>query len=317
MSATPRIIPPQHHRRDVLAADNSPWGFIHNLAPADIQFKYADTSSVTIDTSTATGDYVDVWQTGVPTSIVCHGAQAIVNVGNGDNGVQSILGLVSITGAAGFYDTTIYVGDQADPSSRIATLGTFTAADSTVWGSIGDLAPALINYQCVTTAAVSIGGGPGGDTFDVQATPGPQFASNVGLLSMLTTINCAGADIVNVGDTSGMQDIGGDLTINSALPDEVNLNLNDQNDTTGQTVTVTNGSVTGLAPGEIDFGSFALANLNINGGTGGDTFNVQSTRRPNSSRTSASSTRSPRSIAMAATRLMSATRAARRTSWAA
>ena len=257
--------------------DSSPWGVIQHLAPADIQFKYSPGSSLSIDTSTAMGDEVDVWQTGEPTSIVTHGARAIVNVGNGDNGVQSILGSVNIAGAPGFYDTTVYIGDQADRYARTATIGTSIAGDGTLWGTINDLAPSSISYQCLTSANVYIGGGTAGDQFYVRSTPGPQFAAGVGLLFMNTTINCGGPDVVNVGVRGSMQGIQGNLTVNGAQPDLVSLNLNSQNDSTGQTVTVTDGSVVGLAPAEIDFGPYSLANLNIIGGPGGNTFNVQST----------------------------------------
>src|SRR5581483_951882 len=48
--------------------NNDPWGAISGLAPAAINYEYADTAGVTISSGTA-GDTFNVGATGVPTTI--------------------------------------------------------------------------------------------------------------------------------------------------------------------------------------------------------------------------------------------------------
>jgi hypothetical protein len=257
--------------------DNTPWGVIQNLAPADIQFKYSDTSSLAIDTSTGPDDVVRVFHTGVPTDITCNGGAATVNVGNGDNGLQSIRGQLTVSGTTGFHDTTLILGNDADRFARTATLGTHTTIFGQHLGFVSDLAPAEIRYQPGTTANVYVNGGTGGTTFNVLSTPGPRFVPLIGQIYTTTTINCAGEDTVNVGDGNGVQDVLASLTVNSDLIDNVALNLHDESDPTPQTATMDTGSVFGLAPAEIDYGSTALGTLNVYTGTGANTVYIDST----------------------------------------
>src|SRR5207237_150158 len=90
----------------------------------------------------------------------------------------------------------------------------------------------------------------------------------------------SGPDTLNVGDSSGVQDIQGSLTVNSAVADSVDLILDDRGDGTGRTVTMVSGLVRGLAPADIVYGQQALANLTVYGGAGGNTFDVLSTPAP-------------------------------------
>src|SRR5262249_50170511 len=70
--------------------------------------------------------------------------------------------------------------------------------------------------------------------------------------------------------------IQGDLQISN--PDYYTvLTIDDSGDSTTQTATVTNSAVTGLAPASIGYAQTDLFQLNINGGTAGNTFNVLST----------------------------------------
>ncbi len=93
-----------------------------------------------------------------------------------------------------------------------------------------------------------------------------------------TTVEGAGAiDTVHVGDaTNSIQGILGNVLI-SNNPASTNINLNNQGDATGRTVTIADGSVAGLAPASIDWDSTELNTLMVNAGTGGDTLNVTST----------------------------------------
>jgi hypothetical protein len=248
---------------------DSPWGYITGLsASANINYEYADTASVTISTGTG-GATVNVLATGVATSLQGNANNTTVNVGDA-NGVQDIQGILTVNSTdADAVDLNL--NDQADAAGRTVTLTS---------GSVSGMSPADIDYGLNALANLNVNGGTGSNIFSVRSTPAPIFIRFVGIAFTNTTINCSGADTVNVGDANGVQDVQGSLTINSTLTDFVNLNLNDQADTVGRMVTLTSGSVSGLAPADIDYSVNALANLNVNGGTGANTFKVQSTPAP-------------------------------------
>ena len=196
-----------------------------------------------------------VWESGVPTTLNFKGG-ANVNVGDGTVGMAAILGALTVNG-------TVPDFDQPEPerSSRRHRPDSHHGH----W-QYQRTRPRRHHYSALALAILIVNGGTGANTFNVLSTP-----------AGYTTINDAGSDTVNVGDVSGMQDIVGQLTVNSVKPGSVHLNLDDQADPTGRTVTMATGSVSGLAPVNIDYGASALASLIVNGGLGTLTFNVQST----------------------------------------
>jgi hypothetical protein len=127
----------------ITPAGDSPWGTITGLAPAAINFEYADTSSVHLTTGRV-GDTVNVLATGVPTYLSSGGGRDTVNVGSGGS-VQGIRGAVSIENPPSL--TTLNVDDSADPAWRFAHLDTITPAGDSSWGAITGLAPAAINFE--------------------------------------------------------------------------------------------------------------------------------------------------------------------------
>src|SRR5262249_46751687 len=64
---------------------DSPWGSIVGLAPAEIDYEYADTKSLTVDTGPG-GGAVYVRATGVPTALVGNGASFSDGSGGGGTG---------------------------------------------------------------------------------------------------------------------------------------------------------------------------------------------------------------------------------------
>ncbi len=110
--------------------------------------------------------------------------------------------------------------------------------------------------------SLGITGGTGGNTWNVQFVGAP------------TTLTVNGADSINVGDGNGVQDIFSSLTLTTGTPliGKVRLTLNDQPDTIAhpstKPVTITSGSVSGLAPAPINYSSeaavLALSQLNVN-----------------------------------------------------
>ena len=129
-------------------SDGSPFGQITGLAPAAINYKYADTGSLTLRTGAVIN--VNVLATGVSTSLVGNGPTT-VNVGNRVSGVQEILGPLTITNPPDF--TTLNVVDSADQTGRTATLDTFTDSGGITFGRITGLAPASINYKQADTSS--------------------------------------------------------------------------------------------------------------------------------------------------------------------
>src|SRR5207245_2144364 len=95
------------------------------LAPGDIHYKYADTASLTITTGTAAGNVFGVWENGVTTNLNFHGSTTL-NIGDGNVGVQSILGTLNIQNPPSF--TTIYIYPFGQPIPvRIPNPPSFTA----------------------------------------------------------------------------------------------------------------------------------------------------------------------------------------------
>jgi hypothetical protein len=201
---------------------------------------------------------------GTTTTTINSGGPDTIIVGD-THGVQDIQGQLVVNGHI-FDGDTLLLNDQADTAAR-----TVAVTGSAVTG----LAPAEIDYNDCGT--VTLSGGSGGDTFNVQSTAGPIILGHILLGTTTTFINSHGSDTINVGDAHGAQDIQGQLVVNGFL-DNTTLNLNDQADSKARTVTITQSSVTGLAPAEIDYTSCGAVTLSD--GSGGDTVGVQSTAGP-------------------------------------
>jgi hypothetical protein len=249
-------------------SDSDQWGKISGLAPTDINYEYADTSSVTVNTGTG-GVTVNVQATGASTTIVNNASGDVVNVGNAGS-VQAIHGDLTVENPP--YHSTLNVDDSADAAARVVTLDTFTPAGDTSFGSITDLAPAAINYEYEDISELDLHTGTGGATFNVRAT---------GVSTWI--FNKASGDVVNVGNAGSVQDIRGDLTVDD-LPSNTALNINDSADATARTVTLGNksgnwewGSITGLAPAEITYSTYGTASVSVTTGSAADTVNVLAT----------------------------------------
>jgi hypothetical protein len=173
-------------------AGDTKWGYIRGLAPANINFEYADTNSpLTIETG-GDGNVVNVLATGTTTNLVSHG-QTTVTVGNSADGVQDIQGAFNIADPPSFTDVVVY--DVADTVGRTATI------DS---GRITGLAPADITYAESDVSSLTVNGASGGNTFTINNTP-----SN-GEFPLTTTLySGSGADTVRVLATSGPLNING------------------------------------------------------------------------------------------------------------
>jgi hypothetical protein len=121
------------------------YGQISGLAPANINYGYADTSSVTVNTGTAAGNVVNVLTTDVTTNLVGNAALT-VNVGNGSHvnavfgSAAGIFGDLNIANSPGFNSTaattninTITVDDSAYTTPRTAYLETLRCNGCDGW----------------------------------------------------------------------------------------------------------------------------------------------------------------------------------------
>ena len=96
------------------------WGTITGLSTGVIQYLYAQTVSLTLDTGPATT--VHVAATGTATNVIAAGNHTTVTV-RAAGSVQGILGTLSLEDPTGL--DAIIVDDSADNTARTVTLGTF------------------------------------------------------------------------------------------------------------------------------------------------------------------------------------------------
>src|SRR5262249_13157113 len=129
---------------------DSPWGSITGLAPAAINYEYADTSSVSITTGSG-ADTVNVQATGVNTIINTRGGADTVNVGNNAHGVQDIIGSLFVMSTGG--QSQLNIDDSADAVAKTAFL-----KFGFVPGLVG-LSPAVIAYGSLSSLNITTGKG--------------------------------------------------------------------------------------------------------------------------------------------------------------
>jgi hypothetical protein len=236
---------------------------------------------------------INIRATVKPTFFEGQGGSDTVTLGKAGN-MQAILGPVTMTHSASVGSIALTLDDSNDPVAQNATMGV-----SNGFGTVTGLAPGTISYKATDVGSVTIDGGSGGSTITVADTVVNSRADFFG-----TTINTGtgGGAIVNVQGTTGALNIHPQGTLGAPANDRINvgnahsvqgihgrlavfsqgpnaqfffLTLDDSADQTARTVTTTAGSVIGLAPAPFFFGALDLISLEIDGGSGGNTFLVQ------------------------------------------
>jgi hypothetical protein len=215
----------------------------------------------------------------VPVGVSVH----VTSVGNdtvtlGNGSVQGIQGPVFITNPPAY--STLNIDDSADTTGRSVRI---------TEGGIAGLSPAGINYHQADLKALNIYGGSGYNTFYVTNTPSNPFVTtnlhsgngvnvvNVqGTTGPLNVVGGGYGDQVNIGDNGSVQGILGTVTVTNP-PSYTALNVDDSADGVGRAVTVTNASITGLAPAAINYHQYDLQSLTVHGGYGGNGFTINST----------------------------------------
>jgi hypothetical protein len=232
---------------------------------------------------------INVYNTNVPVYIQSGGTDT-VNLGNGYDGVQGIRANVNVTNPPAY--TALYINDGADSGGRTAYI-----TNSYVYG----LAPGTIYYNQYDLSALNIYGGRGGNTFDVQSTPynGHGVATYLDSGTYIDLVNVqatngplyldggSGGQIVTVGSLAPvfggtLANINGAVVVyNSNSAGSSALYVDDSGDATGRTVSMNDGSITGMSPAGIYWAdaspSTALGGvdfLEVLGGKGFNTFNV-------------------------------------------
>ena len=165
---------------------------------------------------------------------------------------------------------TFDVGDDVDIQAGTSVIASQTVTinadpsngDPDVFGATVTIA------GTVTGSSVVVNGGDDADTFNIQRT------------AAATTLNAAGADdTINISSdapaNAGILDnIAAVLTVNGEAGTDT-LNISDAGDTTGDAGILTNSQLSGLGAAVITYAT--VENLNVDLGSGDDTFAVQST----------------------------------------
>ena len=248
---------------DTASVDGANHGRITGLAPASILYRSSGTSSVTVHTGTA-GAVVNLLANDRPTTLVGHGPNTSVNIGNAGR-LTDILASVTVTNPPSY--TAVNVDDSADPTFRTVTLSTVSLGD----GSYGRVSfgGVPIQYKYADTSSFTLQTGTGGAAVNVLAT---QVDTNL--------VGWSGNTTVNVGNAGRLTDILGAISISNP-PSFTTVNVDDSADPVGRTVTLdtfTSGSGTF---GRVSFGGVPIyykyadtRSVTVTGGTGSDTFRV-------------------------------------------
>ena len=139
------------------------------------------------------------------------------------------------------------------------TVSGLTGADTfTVNVSTHEAALANLNLDGGATARV---------IFNVQTTPSTVVTNVLG---------SSFADTINVGTGGSVQGINGPLNLNNSAGKHNTIIVDDSADSVTRTVTLSNGTIQGLAPTAITYVAAATQKLTIDGGSAGNFFNVQS-----------------------------------------
>jgi hypothetical protein len=191
-----------------------------------------------------------------------------VNVGEGGN-VMGILGTLTVEDPPGF--ATLNVNDQSDERSLRATIDNFTTPGDTEFGRIVGLAPAAINFEIDDTNGVLVNTGTGTVTVNVLSTGQIRDALTLSGHALNTT--------VNVGNNGSVQGIRGPLHIQSAPSSYTALSVDDSADPSSWTPTLSEFSLTDLAPAAISYQQSGLRSLDVHLGnsTWGNQLTVTNT----------------------------------------
>jgi hypothetical protein len=235
-------------------------------------------------------DTVDVRRSRGNLNIEGQGGFDTVSLGRAGN-VRGVVGIVSIGNNGDGGLTDVAIDDSADTlktnvrltrSGNNGILSGFTTGGIILKGKQvgsvvaqgGSFGNTFDVIDVPENLRLSIFGGAGDDTFNVQRTSG------------LTDIGGGrGNATVTLGANGNMEGVVGDMTVTTGTG-TMKLALNDQADSAAREVTINAltadpnlGAINGLSPAQIIFDRDHTTDLAINGGSGGNTFDIQDTLR--------------------------------------
>ena len=244
------------------------------LGPNTVFLQAVDTSfnaSVILNASNQ-GDTINVQNTLATEPLTINGGAGddIINIGSAGNSLGTILGAVAVHGNGQTTGDILNLNDQGDGASHTYTITSTTLARS---------GAATITYD--TVEVISVRGSTNADTLNVLTTAAGVTTNFVG----------GAGSIVNVDNAGTVQGILGALNIENP-PSFNSIVIDDSADSTARTVTLssfspnpfdsdlnsdTYGKVHLLAPADINYEFGDTSSLTIDGGSGGNTFNVTTT----------------------------------------
>ena len=253
-------------------------------------------------------DQVNIQGTGSSTVLNLQGQSShdTLNISNAGS-TQGILGAINVKNDGSFDALTI--DDSADTTARTATFSTFTPGGDTAWESLTGLAPASIDYRAADVNSATFDGGSGsdGNTFNVfgiaagfntgvptnlNTGNGTNNIVNIATTAAGTVLNVQGQGFhenVNVTNAGSVQSVLGTVNISSVQAISDFLLVDDSADATPRTVALGTftpmgdtewESLTGLAPGTINYKMAQAGSFTINGGSGGNTFTIDGLGNP-------------------------------------
>jgi hypothetical protein len=271
------------------------YGSISSLAPAEIDFKYGSTRSLTVDLGTAE-DSANVLAAGSPTTIYGSKLGTKFFVGSSSQDLGTLFHNLTLHGTIGKQDFVVASDLATNRHTYTVThseldRGTdFTLPGGRVITLVDRLTLDSIDY-------LQVNGTDAGNTYNVDDAQGRlalnslHVVLNTGLgadvvnvhntTDALTINGLDGADIVNVGQKGSMRGIDPTGVTITNLGNWTTINLDDSADTVQRGVVMDVGStyatVRGLAPGIIQYRKQDLRALNVFGGSGNNTFSVLNT----------------------------------------
>jgi hypothetical protein len=225
-------------------------------------------------------DTVNVRTTAGPLFIVSAGGGGVdaVNVGSAAGSAQGILGSVTVTNTESF--TRLNVDDSSDPNPQHVML-----SGSGLTGILSSLAPAPLYYATTAINSLTVRGGTGGNTFTISSLlvpttldtgSGGDTVNVLNAVAPLTINSGSGGDTITVRNSSGTLGGIGRVTVHDPS-NTAAVTVNDSGFAGSTTYTLISMQVTADAWPNFALTYDNIAILNLDGSSGNDIFNIEST----------------------------------------
>jgi hypothetical protein len=236
----------------IIVSQTGPNILVQDIGGNQEFFPTAQISSIIVDGNDG-DDPIDLESNGgIPTTIHGDTGNDTIQMSNSAGNLSSLPNFVDVDGDAGF--DTLVVNDSNSSATNTYNINAFSVSRPGFGGVLYDV------------EALSFTSGTGSDTVNFS---GSDVATPV-------TVNSHGGhDTVNIGTDGGAQFVKGDVTIKNS-PSFSTINIDDSADAVARAPSISNGSIFGLAPGAIFWATSDISAINIIGGSGGNSYFVQS-----------------------------------------